>query len=306
MAPKFEAPAFEALATEQGAVQAGKFQGRLLGEYNKYIFPGQDWREPCSSAVTDFLRPFCVGERVSLGGVIRGLCEASTDDPVRWVEMGGGRSLPMRQLATDAAISERLTMTNVDLFDFGLEGLKPNEMTHLEDFAPGITHEFAAPHFIQADVETVLLPEPADLITSVEVMQYLNNPLAAVCNWYNQLADDGFLVISTEHDWVSWTRYQREPGQGDRDETPTKHLLEALEAAGVPFATSYESDWESGFRPDLDPNRFRNLVIQKAPGTQLVVNSPLTEVWVNPDNYKAAYYEEPEPGSRSIIEVIAA
>ena len=306
MAPKFEAPAFEALVAEQEAVQAEKFQGRLLEEYGRYVFPGQDWREPRSSAVTDFLRPVCIGERVSLDGVIRGLCEAKGDAPVRWIDMAGGRGLPMRQLTADAERRDHLVMTNVDLFDFGMEGLKPDEIAYLEDLAPGMTSDEAAPRFMQADVETVALPEPADLITTVESMQYLNNPLATISNWYNQLADNGLLIISTEHDWASWIRYQREPGQGDRDETPAKHLLEALQAGGVAYAASAESDWESGFRPDLDPDRIRNMVIQKRPGTQLVVNSPVTEVWVNPYNFKAAYYEEPTQGSRPVVEVVAA
>lgn len=305
MAPKFEAPAFEALVAEQEAVQAEKFQGRLLEEYGRYVFPGQDWREPRSSAVTDFLRPVCIGERVSLDGVIRGLCEAKGDEPMRWVDMAGGRGLPMMQLTADPERREQLVMTNVDLFDFGMEGLRPDEITYLEDLAPGMTSDAAAPCFIQADVETVALPEPADLITTVEAMQYLNNPLAAISNWYNQLADNGLLIISTEHDWASWIRYQREPGQGDRDETPTKHVLEALQAGGVAFAASAESDWESGFRPDLDPDRIRNMVVQKRPGTRLIVNSPVTEVWVNPYNFKAVYYKEPEPGSSPIVEVVA-
>ena len=187
MPPKFNPQSFESLISEQEVVQAGKFQGRLLKEYNQYIFPGQAWREPCSSAVADFLRPFCVEDRVSLDGVIKGLCEVSDGNPVRWVEMGGGRALPMRQLANDTARSEHLVMTNVDLFDFGLEGLEPEELTYLERLSPGVTHELIAPNFIQADAETVVLPEPADLITSVEAVQYLNNPLAAISNWYNQI-----------------------------------------------------------------------------------------------------------------------
>jgi SAM-dependent methyltransferase len=221
--------------------------------------------------------------------------------------MGGGRGLSMRQLATDVAISKHLSMTNVDLFDYGFIGLEPDELTYLENLIPDVTHQLAAPHFILANAETVLLPEPADLITSVQVIQYLNNPLAAISNWYNQLADNGLLIISTEHDWASWIRYQREPGQGDQDEVPTKHLLQTLKMAGVSFATSDDIDSASGYRPDPDCNhRIKNLVIQKAPNTQLIVNSPLSEVWVNHYDFKAAYYAEPGPDFRSIVEIIKA
>lgn len=306
MLPKFETPHFDTLLTEQEVVQNNKFQGRLLGEYNSHIFPSRGRPEPRPSAITDFLRPLCQGDTVSLDSMLRGVYETNAGEPVRWVDMGAGRGLPMRQLASSAENRDKLTMTMVDLFDFGLEGLKSDETDYLEELSPGMTDEVTAPRFIQADVETVILPEPADVITSVEAMQYLNNPLAAVSNWYNQLTDNGVLIISTDHDWTGWVRYQREPGQGDRDETPTKHLLEELDKSGVAHAASYESDWEGGFRPDLDPGSFRNLVIQKRPGTQMVVNSIVTEVWVNPDDYKAAYYEEPEPSACPVIEVIAA
>lgn len=306
MPPKFETPYFDALLAEQEAVQSRKFQGHLLAEYSSSMFPGQDWRKPYSSAVTDFLRPLCLGGIVSLDGVLHGVNAAKGAKPVSWVDMGGGRALPMRQLASSAESRDKVIMTNVDLFDFRLGGLDSDEVDYLEGLSPGITDEVTAPRFIHADVETVILPEPADVITSVEVMQYLNNPLAAISNWYNQLTDSGVLIISTEHDWASWVRYQRELGQGDRDETPTKHLLAELDKAGVAHAASQESDWESGIRPYLNPGRFCNLVIQKRQGTKMVVNSAVTEVWVNQYDFKAAYYEGPRAGARAVLEVTAA
>lgn len=302
MSPKFEAPSFEALVVEQEAVQARKFQGRLLDEYSHYIFPGQHWRIPRSSEVTDFLRPYCISERVSLEGVVEGLSEASGDDPIHWVDMGSGRGLAMRQLAAKSARRGRIAMTGVDLFDVGLNGLKPDDITRLEKVAPGITDEAAAPQLIRADMETVELPQPANLITSVEAIQYLNNPLAAIGNWYNQLVDNGLLVISTEHDWSSWIRYPRE---FEYENTPIGELMQTFKATGVPFAASYDIDWENGFRPRLNDDRLNNLAIQRLPGTKLLINAALTEIWTNPYDFKAAYYEEPVPGSKPIIEVAA-
>lgn len=303
MTSNYESPTFEALVAEQKIVQADKFQGRLLGEYNRYIFTGQSGRESRSCSITDFLKPYCVGDQVSLDGVIRGLCLANAGNTTRWVDMGGGRGLPMRQLATtDTLINRHVSMTNVDLFDYGLDKISPEDTIYLDEHFPGITDKAAAPQFIQANVETVALPEPAHLITSVEVIQYLNNPLAAISNWYNQLADSGFLVISTHHDWSSWIRYKQEnPG-----ETPTGHFLGTLEAAGVSFAASRECDQKSGDRPPLDPASFCNLVIQKIPGTMLAVRSPIIDVRVNPYDYKATYYEKPESNTGLIVEVIAA
>jgi len=305
MSTGFEIPSHEALLAEQATVQAKKFQARLLAKYSRYIFPGQSWREPRGSAIVDFVRPI-IGdaERATLDGVLEGLSEAKAGEPVKWVDMGGGRALPMRQLGSMPDFKQRLKMTNVDLFNFGLEGVNPDELEYLEGLVPGMTEPEAEPVLITDNVETVQLPEPADIITSVEAMQYLNNPLEAITNWYNQLADNGIMIVATEHDWASWIRYNREPGSSERDETPAKHLLEELSRAGINYAVTDESDWQSGVRPDVDPNRVRIMAIQKKPGTSLRVTKPVTEVWVNPYNFKAAYYEAPTDGSSSTVEVV--
>jgi hypothetical protein len=305
MSTSFETPDYDALIAEQATVQAEKFQGRLLADYSSYIFPGQSWREPRGSAVVDFVRPI-IGDvkRATLDAVLEGLSEAKSGEPVNWVDMGGGRALPMRQLGSMPDFKQTLKMTNVDLFNFGLEGLKPDELEYLEGLVPGMTQPETEPVLITDNIETVKLPEPPDIITSVETMQYLDNPLESMANWYNQLTDNGIMIVATEHDWASWIRYNREPGIRERDETPAKHLLEELHQAGINFAVADEEDWESGFRPDVDPNRVRIMAIQKKPGTSLRVTRPVTEVWVNPYNFKAIYYEAPTGESSSAVEVV--
>lgn len=305
MSASFEAPSHDALIAEQETVQAEKFQGRLLAEYSSYMFPGQNWREPRGSAVADFVRPF-VGdtERVSLNGVLKGLIEAKAGELVNWVDMGGGRALPMRQLASTADFSQRLKMTNVDLFNFEFDGVKPEELEYLEGLAPGMTTPDAEPTLINDNIETVQLPEPAELITSIEAIQYLNNPLQAVVNWYNQLSDNGLLFVAAEHDWASWIRYSRDTGSNSRDETPVGSFLKELSRAGINYAATSESDWASGIRPDLDPERIRILAIQKKPKSLLKVSKPVTDVWVSPYNFKAAYYEAPTDEASHIIEAV--
>ena len=304
MSAKFEAPHFDVLHAEQEAVQSSKLQSRQLVGYSSYIFPGEGWCEPRSDAVTDFLRPVCLGDKVSLEDVFNGMYEAKSGEPVCWVDMGGGLGLPMRQLASNADYRNKLIMTNVDVLDLKIEELEAEEIAYLEGLAAGMTDNQNAPQYIQADAETVILTELADAITSIEAMQYLNNPLAAISNWYNQLADNGVLIISTEHDWTSWVRYQREPGEGGSDKTPTEQLLKELASKGVAHAASCESDRKRGFRPELDPGNFRNLVIQKRPGTQMVLNAAVTKVWVNPHNFKAVYYEESRTGECPLIKII--
>ncbi|MGB2787402.1 MAG: methyltransferase domain-containing protein [Candidatus Saccharimonadaceae bacterium] len=300
----FEVPSRDALIAEQATVQAEKFQGRLIAEYNGYIFPGQSWREPRGSAVADFVRPIIGNnERVTLDGVLEGLIEAKAGESVHWVDMGGGRALTMRQLGSMPDFKQRLKMTNVDLFDFGLEGLGPDELDYLEGLVPGMTDPSAEPTLITDNVETVQLSEPADIITSIEVIQYLNDPLEAISNWYNQLADNGIMLVATEHDWSGWVRYTREPGGNERDETPMKHLLEELTRAGINCAVTDKCDWQSGLRPDVDPDRVRIMAVQKKPGTALRVIRPVVDVWVNLYNFKSTFYEAPGEESSPIVKV---
>ena len=302
MNTKFESPSFTSLLAEQEAVQEGAFQGRQLAEYESYIFPGRILRRPRSDAVIDFLAPMSLTERPSLIGLLEGYAQLHEDRQVSWADMGGGRGLAMRAVATRHELAQRIHMTNVDLFDHGLSGLMPEEMTALEVATPNITHDETAPLFIHADAETVQLPEPADIITSIELLQYLNNPLTAMANWYNQLADGGVMIISTEHNWTTWIRYSEVYAQHHYNETPTKHLLDALSAAGVQYAATRDLDNENGFRPKLQPDNINTLAVKKNAGTRMIVHSDVTKVWVNPSNFKATYYNLPK--GAPLIEIV--
>jgi SAM-dependent methyltransferase len=303
MSTTFEVPGYEDLLAEQEMVQAAKFQGRMLRTYNQYIFPGQEYRIPLSSAVTDLARPLCDGDHVSLEGALEGLHkQQGAEQPIQWVDMGGGRGLAMRQAVLLPSLQDKLETTNVDLFNYGFDGLSEDEMAYLKEVEPDITEASASPQVLLDNAETVTLPKPADLITSVEGMQYLNNPLGALSNWYNQLNDNGLLIVAADHDWSSWIRYERDPADPNYKETPTKHLLQELGAAGINYAATDEPDWESG-RPALNSSDFRILAIQKKAGTAMMLNTDVEKVWINPDKYKAAYYASPEITGNTTIEI---
>lgn len=299
-----ELSSLDSLLREQEVVQTSKFQGRQLREYNSYIFPGQEWREPVSSAIVDFLRPYCGDdERVSLEGVLKGLILAQPNEPVRLADMGGGRGLALRQLAAHPGLTGNILCTNVDLFNYGINDLDDHDIAHLENNAPGCTSEACAPRLVRANAEAVQLCEPMDIITSVEVMQYLDNPLASLCNWYNNLADNGLLIVSAEHDWSSWIRPDGIDMYAHPEAMPAAQFLQALDTAGVSYAASYESDWRYS-RPKLNPCEFKNLVVQKKPGTQLRMHAVPARTWVNPFDYKAVYYASPDLAEAPFIEVV--
>jgi hypothetical protein len=283
-------PSFDELRAEQARVQAGKFQGRLLSGYNGDIFPGHTFKEGC--AVADFMRPYAAGDTVSLETVLDGMSERAGRQ-IHWVDMQAGRSLAQRQYMLDPARRERVAATAVDLFDYGLEGLDEEEIAFVKEVANG-----PKPNVIIADAQEVVLDRPGDVITCEEGIQYLDDPLRAIANWYNQLAAAGFLFISRGGDWASMVGYDFSsiPYGLREDQSPIADMLDELAAAGVPFEATKTSDWASGHRPLLNPGEFRSLVIQKVPGTQMMVNTTPSFINSSYSDHKNPLYRMADPG----------
>lgn len=297
MRTSFETLSYDALLVEQAEVQVEKFQGRTLTHYSQLIFPTQHLPKPRGSAVVDFVKPL-IGDikTVSLETVVKSICEANNSNLAYWVDMGGGRALPMRQLATHPYFQRRLKMINVDIFDYGLDRLSSDELRYLEGLAPGMTEVNSEPILISDNIETVKLSEPADLITCIEVMQYLDNPLEALSNFYNQLNDNGIMFVATQHEWADWIQYDKGLIGQQYFETPVEHLLKALSHAGINYAVTSESDWKSGLRPKIEPSQVRIMAIKKKPHTKLLINNSVTNVRINPWNFKSTYYDYSEEG----------
>jgi len=309
MKTRLELPGYEELCIEQAPVQARKAHSRGLNEYSySYFFSGQDHTPPRSSSVTDMLRPYCPesDEIVTLQGVLRGLSAASGGRPVSWTDMCGGRGVALRQLALQPELAGKFILTNVDLFDFSKTDKRSMRTATLEQEYPGIFSDEAAPRLILADATTVELSQPADIITSVESPQYLHHPLAAICNWYNQLRGNGLLLVSTEHKWDSRIGYMGDGSMTPTEVTPPAHLLQELSAKAITHAATSEYDYADGRRPDLKPGAFRTLAVRKEPGTRMVVNSTPLACGVDGrgDNYKTVHYHLPD--GRPPVEIVAA
>lgn len=304
MAPKFEKPNLLQLKTEQGRVQEDKEQSRLLQEYDSQIFPGHEWFPIRTSPVEDFLQPYC-GDDMSLQGLLNGLYSMQ-GRPVNWVEMGGGRGLAMRQVASQPENFGKFNMTNVDLFDYGFKRVPPDWMEYFQKVSPGIANAAARPRLLQADMQTVQLPEPADLITSVEATHYLDDPLGAMANWYNQLNDNGFMIIAADRAWTDAIRFVDEPVWDPKRPEPVNYLFDELNRQDISFAAMEQCDTQDGSRYDVDPRRVSNLVIQKKPGTRMRINVDLEDVGVYYRGFKASFYSLPSENVRPPIEIISS
>jgi len=303
MRAPFEASLQSQLAAEQAPIQSSKFQGRMLEEYNRYLFRGQDYPNPRSSDVTHLARPYSTTPRVSLQGVLDGMYRMKCW-PVNWADMGAGRALTMRQVAMMPELAGKVAMTAVDLFDYGLEGLNHEEMTYLESEHPGTTLPTAKPAFAQGNAETVQLPDKPDLITSIEMMHYLDSPLGSIVNWYNQLADDGLLIAATEHPFGPSMLYKGRPDHQDGTMSPAAHFVKNLEDQGIPVAATHSPDWLGGGRYIYDAHNFRTLALRKQAGTRLQLMSPVIEVGIGIVDYKTTFHDARLAASEAIVEVV--
>lgn len=207
--------------------------------------------------------------------------------------------MAMRQLILRSGFRDKVTTTNVDLIEHNIDDLPPIDKQYLEVVKakyPGIINAAIAPRFIKSNAETVSLPQPADVITSVEVTQYLNNPLMALCNWYNNLACNKIMIVSADDYWSNWIRYEN--SHYSSDPSPLEPFIALLRREQILFAVSDDSYYPGMEKPDplfLARKGFCNMVIQKKPGTSLVLRAEVKKIWRNPHDYKEVYYEQGGP-----------
>jgi len=293
-----EQPIPTELLREQERVQKEKDNKRLLDQYAQYIFLGSIWREKQTSEVEEFINRESGQEINNINDLLLAIYQ-KINRRIHWVDMGGGHGLAQRQAATDEQLCQITQMTNVDLFERKDSEIARDDIKYLKSKYPGILEKRSKPHFIKADVEKVKIPIPADLVTSIETMQYLNDPLRSIANWYNQLSDEGLMIVSTEHSWSDWIR----TGEIMSNEiSPLHAFFDQLEKHHVPFSFSQDC-----YRPEypLPANLekgFCNLVIKKTQKTKLRVLPEVNKIWVNPHNYKAVYYKP----HQKVIEVVRA
>ena len=281
------------LRLEQFEVQKQKHQGRLIEEYDAHLFPGTSLGS--ASAVSEHFAQHYDVSQPTVHDILASI-QSRQDKAATWVDMGGGRGLAMRQLALSPDLRSDTRFINVDLFDYDLEGLTREELTFLEQRYPGATDASTKPRTLLADMAQVELSTPADLITSVETIQYLDDPLQALTHWYNNLDDGGHLIVAAEHNFATWIRYQ-----GTFQSFPLEAFTHALTEHRIAHAFTDESDYVMNRRERPDPSHMRALTIQKKPHTKLQMSVEPTKTWANDSHYKAVYYPQQTP-----IEVIEA
>lgn len=195
---------------------------------------------------------------------------------LKWVDIGCGHRIAQREFQLNYPDS-RMQTQGIDLI--------PPSWSDIEGQIPQLEKASMRKHFkqlgklpdftVKGDA-TQLQFGPCHLITAVEVIQYIEDKLAALCHWYNQLAPGGILVITTEVDWASWIR--------------TKHERFGENAVMDHFLSQVNYLTEQMRRDDADD--IRTLFVFKEAGRTLKPISKPTHIWVNPHGYKASYYRK--------------
>lgn len=260
---------------DQKETQTTKTRTRTMSEYNGLIFEHSWDSETDMSEKTDrFIDNYCGFGVKNMEQLIDRVFDLR-QRPVIWAEMGGGGAIAMRQI-TSLVGREKLATFNVDLVDFDDKTIDHNALREIAKITPKALRPENKPELIRENIEEVKLPQKVDLITSVASVFYLNNPVEAICNWYNQLSDYGLLVITSEEKWSEWVRF--EGSKYFSDSGPLSGFLDQLRNSGIAFATSGDK-------------RFNLMVIEKKPDTKLELQAEVAEIWISPDHRKAVYYK---------------
>ncbi len=290
------APHFDAVVAEQTFAQAEKKDWRDIGDYNSvYVFPYNSRSLPGETTLDDFLDD-SVSSRYprSLQGLLVGLSEAKGDQAVHWVDMGPGLGVALREAASLAVLHSIIKTTGVDVrqpdpHKLGIRRLAAigtAGLCHLND-------ETLSPNLVHANAEDVNLTESADLISAIELIQYLNNPLGALCNWYNQLNDHGIMLVASNHRWSEDIRQS-----SDNDEITSygdEELLLELQRQNAQVAVAGRGLLGS-------EHSFRRLALQKIPNTKLGLSAPLVEIYNGYKFYKTVTYASTN-GERPLLEL---
>lgn len=260
-------PAVEVVA-EQRKVQDDTQRARLLQEYGSLLIGIP------RSPIGQFLSKQIPGRPSTFKEVLQALSRSFGD--MHWVDMGAGQAIAQREVNRMGHALGRIATTAVDLFPWS--GIPINDV--LSDqlsakLGSDILDEAYQPALMVGDVQSVRLEQPAHLITSVMCVMYLDNPLQAVANWYNQLADGGFLLIRGDNSWTT------QIGQANKENGMVmSQFVEHLQAEGIPCTT--DNIAQDGV--------FAGLAIRRTPGTSLQVAADVIDARRYTNGYTQVTY----------------
>ncbi len=228
---------------------------------------------------------------VTLQAIVGAMAANQTDEsPLRVADMGAGYGLALRQLHWYLPSAQRVETYAVDLFERRVRGLARWMRSIVTEETPGALDDAYQPQFIRQDVTNVQLPVPADLIVSEQVVQYLDNPLGALANWYNQLAPNGAMIVSSDHMWPQALAVSEQQGLNN----PVESMLAKLRSRGDAIATA---DKHALTRPRKFgmSGCFTALAIRRRSPVRLALNAEVSSVAADENGFKTIKYRMQAP-----------
>jgi trans-aconitate methyltransferase len=197
------------LAKEQEIDQSDKCQERTLNDYNKTIFYWASFL--CSqnglkeSPITHFLQertglPKGEIKIPTLKKIINSIIEEHGE--CCWVDLGCGFQLAQRSFKKRGWDERKnIHLVGIDLVDWSIKKDFLRTKPVRRQIEPLLDPQFK-PKLIIGDATKLKLKRPVHLVTGIETLQYFNDKLATLCHWYNQLAPNGMMFVSShDREW---------------------------------------------------------------------------------------------------------
>ncbi len=243
-------------------------------QYNEII---GNRRYVLDETVPSSARLLAIRSEDSLGALIAD--QARRHQTVRVADVGGGYGQALWKSGPPTQPGDvHLVRPLIDPLDW--QTLVPRAISMAKPDAPHNRFQLRL-----GDASTIRFPqdELQHLILMVESIWYAPDKLAAIANLYNQLADDGILVIATHFPW------SRDLRAGADDLSLFYGFLERLASSKIEFLPL--ASWHG----------INSLWIQKKPGTRLSVLARLVEPFVEMWGTTVSFYDESSLTQRPIL-----
>lgn len=114
-----------------------------------------------------------------------------------WVDLGCGNTVALRQgkmyLESVGIDPSKLRTYGIDVLPIDNDALEWHMKMFPKEYSAFLRDELYRPKFKTDDIETAKFTESADIVTGIEVLFWMQDPLKAVLNAYNQMNVNGIL-----------------------------------------------------------------------------------------------------------------
>lgn len=292
--------------------------GRTLYDYHNCITPRPlSISERASVAKVLGARMWDVGKYLKITAMLGNMAGAvEPRKPVHWVDLGTGTGFAQHeiiQIQSWYPEMRSVELTGVDIQPYELSFASLQRLYGDKAARRKPHKDHPKPHFVLGDAATVQLPKHADLITSVFSVPYWDDPVGGLANAYNQLKDNGLLIIATDASY-EWTRGIRYAPSEATVSSPITDITAAFEGAGIQYAALSAGGFQatSSMYEDEPPGKhYCTLFVRRRPGTTLrllgsLAGSPrLYPEGSSREDFKITEYARQEV-SGTLVEVAAA